>query len=73
MLTNYLWMTTITVMDDDHYSYDDKYRREQNAKQCALICVDEIDKAIDFDWMEVQNLDREHDYWDRVREHIKQM
>lgn len=40
---------------------------------CALIAVDEIIKAIDFDWMEVQNLDREHAYWDRVKEEIEKL
>lgn len=40
-------------------------------KQCALIAVDEIIQAIDFDWMEVQNLDREHAYWNEVKQEIK--
>ena len=44
--------------------------RVKQAKQCALIAVNEIDKAIDFDWMEVQNLDREHSYWEQVRVEI---
>ena len=44
--------------------------RVQQAKQCALIAVNEIDKTIDFDWMEVQNLDREHSYWEQVRVEI---
>ena len=39
-------------------------------KECALIAVNEIEKAIDFDWMEVQNLDREHSYWQEVKEEI---
>jgi len=43
------------------------------AKKCALICVEEISKAIDFDWMEVQNLDREHAYWDKVIDEIKKL
>jgi hypothetical protein len=46
------------------------YLWKPKAKQCALIAVDEIDKAIDFDWMEVQNLDREHFYWGQVRAEI---
>lgn len=37
------------------------------AKVCAKLCVDEIDEAIDFDWMEVQNLDRQHAYWEEVK------
>jgi hypothetical protein len=43
------------------------------AKQCALIAVDEITKAIDFDWMEVQNLDSEHRYWEKVKQEIKKL
>lgn len=43
------------------------------AKQCALIAVDEITQAIDFDWMEVQNLEREHAYWDKVKEEIEKL
>ena len=38
-----------------------------DAKQCALLAVDEIIKAIDFDWMEIQNLESEHRYWDKVK------
>ena len=45
----------------------------EDAKQCALIAVDEIINAIDFDWMEVQNLESEHRYWDEVKEEIKKL
>jgi vacuolar-type H+-ATPase subunit E/Vma4 len=43
------------------------------AKQCALIAVDEIINAIDFDWMQVQNLDREHAYWQQVKTEINNL
>ena len=43
------------------------------AKECALIAVDEIVKAIDFDWMERQNLDRELNYWQQVKEEIEKL
>lgn len=43
------------------------------AKACALLAVDEIDAAIDFDWMEVQNLDREHAYWQKVKVEINNL
>ena len=46
---------------------------EYTAKQCALIAVDEISKAIDFDWMEVQNLESQHRYWDKVEQEIKNL
>ena len=43
------------------------------AKQCALIAVDEIIKALDFDWMEAQNLESQHRYWDKVGQEIKHL
>jgi hypothetical protein len=46
---------------------------EYTAKQCALVAVDEIIEAIDFDWMEVQNLDSEHRYWEKVRQEIEKL
>ncbi len=45
----------------------------QSAKQCALIAVDEIEDAIDFDWMEVQNLESQHRYWQKVKEEIEKL
>ena len=45
--------------------------RYKEAIKCALIAVDEIVKAIDFDWMEVQNLESEHRYWQQVENEIK--
>ena len=46
--------------------------RHEISKNCALIAVDEIIKAIDFHWMEVQNLDRLV-YWDKVKEEIEKL
>jgi hypothetical protein len=43
------------------------------AKQCASIAVDEIIKAIDFDWMEVQNLEQQHRYWQEVKQEIENL
>ena len=43
------------------------------AKPLASLIVDEIDLAIDFDWMEVQNLDRQHNYWQEVKKEIKKL
>ncbi len=45
----------------------------KNAKQCALIAVDEIIIAIDFDWMEIQNLESEHRYWQQVKQEIEKL
>lgn len=44
-----------------------------NAKQSALIAVDEIHKAIDFDWMEVQNLESQHRFWEEVKQEIEKL
>lgn len=44
-----------------------------HAKECALIAVDEIEKAIDFDWMEVQNLESEHRFWNQVKQEIEKL
>jgi hypothetical protein len=46
---------------------------ELAAKQCASIAVDEIIKAIDFDWMEVQNLEQQHRYWQEVKQEINNL
>jgi hypothetical protein len=46
---------------------------KKQCKKLATIVVDEIDKAIDFDWMEVQNLDRQHAYWQQVKQEIEQL
>lgn len=46
---------------------------KEKAKQCALIAVDEIIEAIDFDWMEVQNLERVHTYWQEVKQEIEKL
>jgi hypothetical protein len=45
----------------------------EHKKKCALVAVDEIIEAIDFDWMEVQNLDSEHRYWEKVRQEIEKL
>jgi hypothetical protein len=43
------------------------------AKKCALIAVEKIIEAIDFDWMEVQNLESQHRYWNKVQEEIDKL
>jgi hypothetical protein len=45
----------------------------EDAKRCALVAVDEIIEAIDFDWMEVQNLESEHRYWEQVKQEIEKL
>ena len=44
-----------------------------NHKECAIICVDEIIKAIDFDWMEIQNLEMQHRYYQEVKNEIEKL
>jgi hypothetical protein len=48
-------------------------RECDNAKESALIAVDEIIKAINFDWMDVQNLESEHRYWQEVKQEIEKL
>jgi hypothetical protein len=52
------------------YNTTSDFVYNSTAKQCALITVEEIEKAIDFDWMEVQNLESEHRYWEQVKAEI---
>lgn len=42
-------------------------------KVFTLIAVDEINKAIDFDWMEIQNLESQHRFWDNVKQEIEKL
>jgi hypothetical protein len=65
------------LLDKMYYSgrYDDKEdyipaMAWERAKQCALIAVDEIILAIDFDWIQIQNLESEHRYWEQVKQEI---
>jgi hypothetical protein len=53
-----------------HQMYKTANISERQAAICSLICIDEIINAIDFDWMQVQNLDREHAYWQQVKTEI---
>ncbi len=46
---------------------------DAKAKQSALICVNQIEDAIDFDWMQVQNLESQHRYWQKVKEEIEKL
>lgn len=52
------------------YKLTDPSMSKEQAKQCALVAVDEIIKAIVFDWMEVQNLDRQYAYWEQVEQEL---
>jgi hypothetical protein len=47
--------------------------RKGIAIQHALIAVEEIEKSIDFDCMEVQNLDRQHAYWEQVKTELNKL
>jgi hypothetical protein len=58
------------------YKFDDvmEFSTPQRfARQCALIAVDEIQKTINFDWIEIQNLESEHRFWDSVKEEIEKL
>jgi hypothetical protein len=47
--------------------------KHTHSKKCALIAVEEIEKAIDFDWIEIQNLESEHRYWEQVKEELEKL
>ena len=49
-----------------HFPDAPKYQQHTAAKKAAVREVEQIDKAIDFDWMEVQNLDRQHNHWQSI-------
>lgn len=55
----------------DQYSTLEPIDEVYLSKQCAIIQVKSIIKAIDFDWMESQNLQRQFDYWYDVLEEIE--
>ncbi len=65
--------SAIGAIYDKELDIDSFSKQRDTAKQCALICVDEIDNAIDFDWMEVQNLDREHAFYEAVKNEINKL
>lgn len=48
-----------------------KYNSWQQAKQCALIAVDEIIEAID--WHEYETPNKETDYWYEVKTEIENL
>jgi len=57
----------------DMIIYTDQDNWKSQCIRCALVAVDEIIEAIDFDWMEVQNLDSEHRYWLQVKQEIEKL
>ena len=57
----------------DMIIYTDQDNWKSQCIRCALVAVDEIIEAIDFDWMEVQNLDSEHRFWEKVRQEIEKL
>ena len=50
--------------------------KDMNAKKCALIAVDEIHMAL-YEYLkdtdELQNADREFDFWNKVEEEIEKL
>jgi hypothetical protein len=50
--------------------WDSNEERFKDCQKFTLIAINEIERAIDFDWMEVQNLESEHRWWDNVRTEI---
>lgn len=52
---------------------------DYNAKQCALICVDEIMDSLDIDstvfcdFKDYMAIEKLHDYWQEVQQEIKKL
>jgi len=70
LIESLISFTSNEATTEDGFIYSERMKL-WNAKQCAMIAVNEIIEAIDFDWMEVQNLESEHRYWDAVKREIK--
>jgi len=47
--------------------------KDQIAIDIALHTIDEIQEAIDFDWMEIQNLDNTHRWWNLVKDELNKL
>lgn len=60
---------------DKFLSHSESFHEKEHTKECALICVEEIEKALTEygkgDSMELQNMDSEFRYWDKVKQEIK--
>lgn len=70
LIESFIEFTSNEATTEDGFIYSERMR-VWNAKQCAMIAINKIIEAMDFDWMEVQNLESEHRYWDAVKREIK--
>ena len=70
LIESFIEFTSNEAIREDGLFYSQRMKL-WNAKQCAMIAINKIIEAIDFDWMEVQNLESEHRYWDAVKREIK--
>ena len=62
----------------DNMGFDDYDYNEDKAKECALIAVDEIIDALEKyddrnDTYELQNMDGDFRYWDKVKQEIEKL
>lgn len=62
----------------DNHGFDDYDYNEDKAKECALIAVDEIIDALEKyddrnDTYELQNMDGDFRYWDKVKQEIEKL
>ena len=70
LVESFIEFTSNEAIREDGSFYSNRMKL-WNAKQCAMIAINKIIEAIDFDWMEVQNLESEHRYWDAVKREVK--
>ena len=70
LVESFIEFTSNEAIREDGLFYSNRMKL-WNAKQCAMIAINKIIEAIDFDSMEVQNLESEHRYWDAVKREVK--
>jgi hypothetical protein len=50
-----------------------QYQQEDNAKQCALIAVDEILNAISFNMYDEEEYNKVDEFWEEVKNEIEKL
>lgn len=59
------------LMKQFDFVYIQNYTSNFEVKQCALICVEEIIKAID--WHDFETPNKELNFWEEVRDELNKM
>lgn len=59
------------LMKQFDFVYIQNYTSNFEVKQCALICVEEIIKAID--WHDFETPNKELNFWEEIKEELNKM